>query len=292
MDRPNDRDAVPDFARPLSTQIERRTEELANQLRRTAGAEASVFGDFESFLVLALANYRPAQPRHRGVGRLVFQPLYDEGLAAPALAHPAEDTPARRHDPCPALLAALMAAEVEALGPLRLTRNQTKRLAGILERIGGALDEEGLLIHAGEAYDRAARLYLDNEDHAARDRCLRRQAAVRHRAMPRGWRRTVQSLNSALFGYGFAPYRLLLWMGAQLVVASVILVLLPKTADSKLGVENTLYVSLQDFVNPMGLGDTQGMSHWAWTVLTLESYLGLLSSSVFFALLLRKWFRA
>jgi hypothetical protein len=295
MDRPTTGDALPGFARALATQIERRMEDLDAKLRGSGQTvhevDAVLFTEFESFLTLALEDYRPEPARSRGIRRLVFQPLYDDALGK-AVAGPSPATASSRNVTRPMLLSALMAAQVEALGPLRLTRNQSDRLAAVLFRLGDALDAVGLLEHAAAAYDRAARLYGDVDDDPARDRCLKQLASVRHRALPRGWRRVAEQLNATLFGYGFEPYRFLAWMGVQLAIACTILVMLPKGKGLHASVPATLYLALQDFVNPMGLGDTDGLSHWAWAVLVVESYFGLISSSIFFALLLRRWFRA
>jgi hypothetical protein len=285
---------VPEFARPLAAQIELLMVDLSDRLLNAGTApkglreaEKESLATFEHVLSLALANYRPTPPTSRGIGRLVFQPLYD--TVGEANRTYVEGKSSRRAF-LGSAMAALMAAETESLGPLRLTRVQTGKLAGVLTQVGDALKRLDILTYAAEAYDRAARLHLDNDDHAARDRCLQLQASARHHALPRGRRRFVAMLNHVLFGYGFAPYRVLAWMVAQLVVASAILVALPRHGKNP-GFLGTLYIALQDFVNPMGLGDTEGLSRWSWTVLVVESYLGLMSSSVFFALLLRKWFR-
>lgn len=286
---------VPEFARPLAAQIEHHMVELSDGLLAAGtvraalrDAERASLGNFENVLALALGSYRPTPPTSRGIGRLVFQPLYDKVRVANATY--VEGKSSRRAYLC-SVMAALMAAETEALGPLRLTRVQTGKLAWVLTEVGDALKRLGILTYAAEAYDRAARLHLDNDDNTRRDQCLRLKAAAQHKALPYGGKRFVQMLNDVLFGYGFAPYRVLGWMVAQLMVASTILVALPRHTHPNPGFQGTLYIGLQDFVNPMGLGDTAGLSHWALTVLVIESYLGLMSSSVFFALLLRKWFR-
>jgi hypothetical protein len=250
-------------------------------------AEKEALNNFEDVLALVLGSYHPTPPTSRGIGKLVFQSLYDE--VSDANATYVEGVSSRLAF-LGSAMAALMAAKTEALGPLRLTRAQAGRLADVLTCVGDALKRLNILTFAAEAYDRAARLHLSNEDHAARDRCLQLQASARHHALPYGRKRFVQMLNHVLFGYGFAPYRVLAWMVAQIAVASAILVALPRHGTNP-GWQGTLYIALQDFVNPMGYGDTAGLSHWAWTILVIESYMGLMSSSVFFALLLRKWFR-
>jgi hypothetical protein len=286
---------VPEFARPLAAQIELRMVELSDTLlaaepgtEALRQAEKESLGTFEDVLSLALANYRPTPPTRSGIGRLVFHPLYATVVEANKTY--VEGTSSRRAF-LGSAMTALMAAETESLGPLRLTRVQTGKLAEVLTQVGDALKRLDMLTYAAEAYGRAARLHLDNDDNTARDRCLQLQASARHHAMPPGGRRFIQSLNHVLVGYGFAPYRMLAWMLAQLLVASAILAALPRHGKDNPGFLGTLYIALQDFVNPMGLGDTTGLSHWAWIVLVIESYLGLTCSSVFFALLLRKWFR-
>jgi hypothetical protein len=331
LNRPATQEHLPDFARPWADQILRRSERLATKLTSVTGrserrdAEDAALDEFDIAVAAVLAGFRPPQPEDRGIERLVFQPLYDQADAAyrrildpprvpgakPRRAHrprnrirsrnrnrrwgrrvpDAVPGPAEQASQCQDLIAALTAAQVEALGPLRLSKNLTARLAAALKRIGALLEWHDMLQFAEVAYDRAGRLYLDMEDYTARDVCLRDLASVRRRALPPGLRRLVQELNAAVVGYGFAPYRLLVWMGAQLLAATSILLVLPKTKGSTKGDLATIYISLQDYINPMGYGDTEDLSHWSWVVLTVESYLGAISLSVFFALLLRKWFR-
>lgn len=50
-------------------------------------------------------------------------------------------------------------------------------------------------------------------------------------------------------------------------------------------------MTLQNFVNPMGLADAKSISPTWETPLEVETYTGDILRNVFFVLLIRKWFR-
>ena len=252
-------------------------------LQERRQAQLREFGDL---ITGALNRYDAESVVDRDANRLAFQRLYDN---AP-LAEPEGNNVRAR------LLTALVAAHVEAQGSLRLTSDRSLKLAGYLGRLGQALERNALPLYAVLAYDRAARLYLEVDEHAARDDRLFDAARARRRATPQGVSRIRQTLSAALVGYGYRPYRLLIWCAAQLVVAFAVIQLLPPGRSAKAAGtapwDEKLFITVQDFINPIGVGDTEQLSRISWIVLASESYLGAVSSAVFFALLLRKWFRS
>jgi hypothetical protein len=270
--------------------IQAATREFAAGLddRRNAPMEQrqAQLREFGDLVTGALNRYDAESVVDRDANRLAFQHLYD---TAP-LADP-EGAGARVQ-----LLTALVAAHVEAQGALRLTADRSLTLAGYLGRLGVALERNGLPLYAVPAYDRAARLYLEVDEHAARDDRLFDAARARRRAAPRSVSRVRQTLSAALVGYGYRPYRLLAWCAAQLVVAFAVIQLLPPGRSAQAAGtapwDEKLFITVQDFINPIGVGDTEQLSRVSWIVLAAESYLGAVSSAVFFALLLRKWFRS
>jgi hypothetical protein len=185
-----------------------------------------------------------------------------------------------------ALMAALYAAEVEHRGPLRLSQIQTKELASEFETLGNALLRQRLPRHAALAFDHAGFQYLQIGEHDARDRCLYSRARTLGRIRPRGWRKAVDTIAWITAGYGLRPYRLLSWIGVQLVVFGTIL-----SAISRDPVITIIYMTLVNYLNMLGIGDTNTLSHSAWLILAAEGYTGAVTSSVFFALLVRRWFR-
>jgi hypothetical protein len=234
--------------------------------------EGALLDQFEHTTAAILGRYHP--PTTRLPNNLVFVQLYDAQLKAPA--------DERRW----ATIAALMAAEVESRGPLRQTQAQNAQLAELFTRIGAACEADGLLLHAALAFERAADIYLLLNRHVKRDQRLFAKERCRHHAARPGWRRATAAISSALCGYGYQPYRLLLWVLAQLLVFGVAIALVANQA-----VGESVYISFANYLNPLGSGDTAGLPGAVRVLLVIESYSGYVSLSVFFALLVRRWFR-
>ncbi|RJQ76681.1 hypothetical protein D5S17_17620 [Pseudonocardiaceae bacterium YIM PH 21723] len=234
--------------------------------------EAELLDEFEQYTAKILD--RLASRQWPKVHDLVFRDLY---MQAPDPV----DSERRRM-----LLVALLAAEVEFNAPLKLTQVQNKELAEILEMLGHSCVAEELYLHAAEAFERAAELHLLTSDGLARDRALYRQNMARQRIEPALYRRCVQWMSWVTCGYGYKPYRLLWWVLAQIVVFGV-LILLSAPADT---FDNVVLV-LTNYLNPAGNGDTKDLGYTARVLLTAEAYAGALSVNVFFALLVRRWFR-
>ncbi|MEV5649006.1 hypothetical protein AB0L57_12215 [Nocardia sp. NPDC052254] len=223
----------------------------------------------------AVAQRPPSRQRHGG---LTFRHLYA------AARSPVPDEEGWRVPS--ALPAALIAAEVEFRGPLRLSARRQALLAEVYERLGEQLIGTGLPFHAALSYRRAESLYRMNEDIQGEDRCGLKLARAATVALPPGWRRWAGQASNILCGHGYRPFRLLCWVAAQLVVFTALGVLIggPSTAE-------TVYMSVTSFLNPLGLGDTAGMHAAVRPMYAVESWAGTVSMSVFFALLVRKWFR-
>jgi hypothetical protein len=270
-----------EFVGSITTAITRRADKYVDdldeaELNGTLRAKEQLFlSTFERYAADILDNYLPPGPRRRE--SLVFAHLY----AAEDRSSPEE----RRRQ----LVTALLAGEVEFRGPLRLTQAQNVRLATLFEHFGVRFMQDGLPSHAALSFDRAATLFLHVGDHSARERCLFAQAHARHRARPRGWLKAMEFLSGVLCGYGHQPYRLLGWVVFQLAAFSIALTLITKGS-----VVDTVYMCLINYLNPLGLGDTKGVphAHAAWALFVVESYAGSVSLSVFFALLVRRWFRS
>jgi hypothetical protein len=97
----------------------------------------------------------------------------------------------------------------------------------------------------------------------------------------------LETISAVLCGYGYQPYRLLGWVILQLASFSLVLTLI-----STGSVVDSVYMCLINYLNPLGVGDTKEMPHSAWILLVVEGYTGAVSLSIFFALLVRRWFRA
>jgi hypothetical protein len=273
-------EALRGYLSPLIGPIRSRTNELADELNDAsptslAEVEATVITQFDTSVVRALVRFRPPFGDLLDSPELVFQMFYAD-LDDPAMSE--------RRD---VQFAALLAAHIEARGPQRLTADQTDQLASILTRLGAAFQRQGLYRFAESAYVRAARLYLETENFSARNDCLYLSAAAQHAYRANSWRRRLDTVSALLVGYrGHRPFRLLGWMAAQLTVIYVTFMAIPGSRESW---TDTLYITLQNFINPAGISDTVPMPHGELIVLVIESYLGTVSLTVFFVLLVRKW---
>ncbi|MGW4353961.1 hypothetical protein ACWELJ_17930 [Nocardia sp. NPDC004582] len=275
------------FVADMSMRIERHadtygesiTEFLAQPhgLRRRA-TEQPLLDLFTRHTEAVVATYDPPGIRRAG-DSLVFGHLY-----APAIRRPAGPDP--QAVPVNQLLAALIAAEVEYRGPLRLSRTQNRLLAEAYERLGRPLVQAGLPGHAALAYRRAGSLYRIDEDTDAEDRCGLALARARRQAQPQAWRRLGGLVPDLVCGYGYRPFRMLWFVVFQLLVFTGAVAL---RAEQPVAV--TVYQVLMNYLNPLGVGDTDHLRVGGRAVFVTEAYTGAVTMSVFFALLVRRWFR-
>lgn len=271
---------VPDGSRAkrLCTIVEQRAGRYADEVEKalTEGAlrdrERELLDAFEQHTTSILD--RSASNRWPKSHELVFQELYERKIDDPLASE-------RRR----VLLVALMAAEVEFHGPLKLTQAQNKDLADVLEELGEACVAEKLYLHAAEAFDRAAELHLMTSENLARDQSLYRRNAALQKIQKAGLRKALLWVSWVTCGYGYKPYRLLVWVAVQLVVFGIGVIIATR-GEAPLA---SLHTVLTNFLNPAG-GDAP-IPGAAKALLLAESYLGALSLNIFFALLVRRWFR-
>ncbi|UVS79806.1 MULTISPECIES: hypothetical protein [Actinokineospora] len=268
-----------DRAHRLCAIVEQRAGRYADDVEEAinngtlAGRESELLDTFEQHTSSILD--RLASSRWPKSHELVFKELYDR--KPDHLASECRRT----------LLVALLAAEVEFHGPLKLTQAQNSDLAAILEELGAECLVEKLHLHAAEAFDRAAEIHLLTRDNIARDRCLYRRNLARQRIERSAGRRALLWISWLTCGYGYKPYRLLLWVLIQLVVFGITLVVVARDQSPL----TSLHMVLTNYLNPAGGGDTNGLPAAAKSLLLTESYVGALSLNIFFALLVRRWFR-
>ncbi len=276
------------FVRSMSTRVERRATSYAAAVDQfLAGTptepprtdEQQLLDSFTAHVESVVARYDPPGIR-RNSDSLVFRRIYA------AARQPRTTRPLRgERIVSPELLGALLAAEVEYRGPLRLSRAQTRNLAEIYERLGDTLTTV-LPAHAALAFRRAASLYRQDEDVDGEDRCNLELARARRRAQPIRWRRVANLFPDLLCGYGYRPFRMLIWMALQLLFFTTIV-----RALSTQSTMTIIYECLTNYLNPLGPDDTAGLEGVERLVFVVEAYTGLLTTSVFFALLVRRWFR-
>jgi hypothetical protein len=266
------------FVASVSTRIARHAAAYTAELDADAHPERMSLDTFAVHVEAVLDDYDPPSARRRHSDTLVFPHLYG------AARDPRPDEEGWRVPS--AVPAALMAAEVEFRGPLRLSARQNTLLAEEYEAIGAQLSEVGLATHAALAFRRAMALYRVNEDDEAEDRCGLHLARANTRGLPHGLRRWAGQASYVLCGHGYRPSWLLGWVILQMLVFTGVALLLGGKA-----VDDTVYMGVTGFLNPPGPGDTQELPGAVRTLFVVEAWTGAVSMSVFFALLVRKWFR-
>ncbi|MGW4366200.1 hypothetical protein ACWEKT_11185 [Nocardia takedensis] len=278
-------DRIPHEVVSLTTLIERHADEYTDRITvfqrtprsdPTRPTERRLLAEFHRSVEHLVIEYARAQVPPRG-DELVFAHLYDT-VDSP---HPGIDEPLRE-------LTALLAVETEFRGPRRLSGTQSMRLAELYEGRGEALIEVGLPAHAALAFKRATWLFGQDEDFDAQDRCRLARARAKRRATYPVWRRTPGYISDLTCGYGFRPFLLLIWIAAQITLFAAVLLLID---HQPLG--TALHLCLTNYLNPLGISDLQdlGVGPAGRAVLVVEAWTGIVFTSVFFALLVRRWFR-
>lgn len=188
------------------------------------------------------------------------------------------------------LIATMLAAGAEANGRVWLNSVEGRAIAEALERTGKDLVTAGLPRFAEAAFDQAANIHGRFKNSRAEDRCEYLKSSAHRRTYP-WWNpmRLMWTLSWALFGYGYKPMRLLIWIAATIAGFIAYLLHLPRDPQASSG--DAFYMAIQNFVNPMGLGDAKFVSAKWEPVLEIETYIGDILRNIFFVLLIRRWFR-
>lgn len=269
----------------MTFRIQRRAVEYADQVqvlhelpaRQRHSVEDSALDDLGLHVDQLLDVYDPPKLRRRR-DALTFAHLYAEMAAG-------NRTPDFENPVLVAVLAALLAAEIEFSSPIRLTRTQTAMLAEVYERLAVRLVSFGLGEHAALAFRRAAALYRQSEDTEGEDRCELARARAR-RMSQAGVQRLASVFVDVICGYGYRPFRMLAWMICQFVLFTALVVSLVHRS-----VFDVISLCLADYLNPLSLGDTADLPGSARAVLELESMSGTLSTLFFVVMLARRWLR-
>lgn len=241
-------------------------------------ANRPVLHEFDDKVEELLGFYTPSVARNRSHA-LFFHQLYKAALDPEP-----DDVPG----PVPsAVIAAFLAAELEFRSPLRLSGRQSIQLAEEFEAVAGVFSAARLHHHAIRAYQRAKALHRMTEDTEGEDRCGLLLARARTAAQPDAWRRGLGRLADILCGYGYRPSWLLGWVVVQLAFFTA-LVLAIGGGESNW---NLTYMALTTFLGPLGPGNLGQVDGAAHVVFGVESWAGALTMAVYFALLVRRWFR-
>ncbi|MFD3705761.1 hypothetical protein ACFWUP_21690 [Nocardia sp. NPDC058658] len=274
--------AQPSQDDPIIQDIGDRALRYTQKLDSPGVAETDVLDDLDATIEAILDR-----PELLKLGRQSNRLRFDTVYAKVPNAVPGEDEVWRKP-----LIAGLIAAEVEFRGPLRLSPTQNALLAAQFEALAIALTHRGtsayavreLPAHAVRAWGAAVELHRRAKDAGAQDRCALALARVRRRTFAPGWRRGVSAASDLLCGYGYRPFWLLGWVVVQILVC---------TGLSLVWAGNTLWTDIiyLGVLNPLDPGDADNLAPQVRVLFAVEAWLGAVSMSVFFALLVRRWFR-
>ena len=262
------RNKYPLLARTRSERVNRR------KIRREFH-EAAVLSTYQQCQVRLLHRFAGAASAARS-GTLVLQEFYERSV-----------TFDERHA---ALIATILAARAEASGRYLLNSVDGEIIAGALEQAGRELLSARLPLFAEVAFDEAANVHAKLKNPRAEDRCEYLKSGAHRRTYP-WWNpmRLIWTMSAALFGYGYKPMRLLIWIAATIAGFVIYLQHLPRENGATSG--DAFFMAIQNFVNPMGLGDATQISKSWEPVLEVETYTGDILRNIFFVLLIRRWFR-
>lgn len=222
-------------------------------------------------LVYAFDSQVPP-PRERG-GNLALEKEYYEWRQTSGAAD------ARRQG----AVRAYLATETERRGQFSLNRAQNARMAAHFDEMGAEFRDLGLPGHAALAYENAADIHLWLRQNADRRRSLLNRRRVLRQTRPSALRRFGEALYDAVCGYGYRPFRMLGWMAAAVIAFS-----LAVWACGPSGFGRSAHGCLLDFLNPLAFRDLDpDFGAAAKVLLVIESYLGSISTAIFFALLVR-----
>lgn len=264
------------YKRPKLTgsRSQRRT---SREIRHSSG-EREVLADYNRVQVGAQRSFVKAAASARP-GTLVLEEFYE----APKPDRPNAELIAD-------LIATMLAAQAEANGRVYLNSVEGEVIAGALERTGKALLALRLPHFAEEAFDQAANIHAKFKDARAEDQCEFLKSRAHGRTHP-WWNpmRLIWIMSGALFGYGYKPLRLLIWIAFIIAGFAAYMLHLPRESTATRG--DAFFMAIQNFINPMGLGDAKLISPGWEHALEIETYIGDILRNIFFVLLIRRWFR-
>lgn len=293
------RDRIPPpGVRSMTTFIERhgfghfqRVAELGStQPDGTTLTERTLVAEFHHRVEELVIDYEQEDIPPRG-DELIFRHIYEDddkhGETAEPLNESDRPKPSATADRY-AAITKLLALETEFRGPRRLSGTQNTFLAEWYEKLGRTLRSVDLPAHAALAYKRATWLHGIAEDFSAQDRCRLARARAKRRATKPAWKRLPGFASDVLCGYGFHPFLLLFWIGVQLALFTGVLLIVEHQSLS-----TSVQLCVTNYLDPVGIGDLDSKDIGAAGrfVLGVEAWTGIVFTSVFFALLVRRWFR-
>jgi hypothetical protein len=252
-----------------------RSERENYRLTRHESAEKTVIAEFDQIQAGAQLRFGNAAVSARP-GALILRRFYERS-------EPFDQRYAE-------LIATMLAAHAEANGRVLLTAAEGEIIAKALEQAARELLSAGFPRFAEQAFDEAAGIHGRFKNNRAEDRCEYLKLGA-HRKTYSWWNpmRYVWGLSRWFFGYGYRPMRLLLWIALVIAGFVVYLLHLPRDPGSTRG--DAYFMAVQNFVNPMGLGDVKSINSKWESALEVETYAGDILRNIFFVLLIRKWFR-
>jgi hypothetical protein len=252
-----------------------KSERLSHRNIRRESAERSLIKEFNRVQVGAQRSFVKAAASARP-GVLVLQEFYDREVPF--------DLPYAN------LIATMLAAGAEANGRVWLNSAEGEQIAEALEQTGKDLLSAGFPHFAEVAFGQAAGIHAKYKNARAEDRCEYLKSGAHGRTHP-WWNpmRLIWTMSGLFFGYGYKPLRLLTWIALVVVGFTFYMLHLPR--DPHATRDDAFFMAIQNFVNPMGLGDAKTISPSWEHALEIETYTGDILRNIFFVLLIRRWFR-
>jgi len=167
--------------------------------------------------------------------------------------------------------------------PASVTQQESLALA--LARLWEVASLNSLHHHAELLARQGAAIRLQNSDVKGADHFYFRAEISCDRRRVNGLRLDRQ-LTRWLAGYGFRPYRVLVWWAVSIAIFTVAYLL----ALEDLG--DALTFSLASQLGSVGFSDIEAVPDYVRTLSLVQTSIGLLAVSVFFALVLRRWFKS
>lgn len=185
------------------------------------------------------------------------------------------------------LLQALLSSEIELRIRPEMTLEQSSKLAGIYECLAVKFAQLTWFEHSRFCFKRAAQLFGSLMQYAREDECWYGWSCSSLK-MAKGLSRLKLLASYLISGFGYRPFRLF-GLSACLMIGFAIV---EKFLAVDITSEQALLLSAMSGLTAVGFGDVKDFRPTLSLIMVVHGFISLIVNSAFFALLVRKWFRA